>query len=267
MRVMASTSGARTRVVDPRGTGIWPKETPELTDEQREIRTAFMARWLEVLPTRYGMIERFNHTYAAAAEPNGRTLEIGAGVGEHLRYEDLTRQEYHAVELRAELAKELQEHFPEVTALVADCQQTLPFADGFFDRVLAVHVLEHLPDLPSALDEVARVLASDGRFMVVIPCEGGLAYSMARRISAQRLFEREYGTSYEWFIRSEHVNVPWEIVGELRKRFRLDSSTYFPLRVPWMALNLAIGLQLSSLKPTMAGPPNRRPDSPGSGSR
>jgi hypothetical protein len=81
----------------------------------------------------------------------------------------------------------------------------------------------------------------------VIPCEGGLTYGMARRVSAQRMFEREFGMSYEWFIRSEHVNVPWEIVLELRRRFRIVGSRYFPFRVPSVHLNLAIGLTLEPL--------------------
>ena len=48
--------------------------------------------------------------------------------------------------------------------------------------------------------------------MVVIPCEGGLAYSLARRVSAQRIFEKRYGMSYRFFIESEHINVPREIM-------------------------------------------------------
>ena len=240
--------------MDLRGTGIWPKTLPEFTDEQREARDAFMARWLEVLPNRYGAIERFNHTYGTGAPASGRTLEIGAGVGAHLHYEDLTNQDYYAVELRQELADTLKERFPQVTSVVADCQERLPFDDAFFDRVLAVHVLEHLPDLPRALDEIRRVLAPTGRFHAVIPCEGGLAYSLARRISAQRVFEKEFGMSYEWLIRSEHVNVPWEIEMELKKRFRLISSRYFPLRIPWTTVNLVIGLSLEPL------PSNGTPD-------
>jgi SAM-dependent methyltransferase len=206
-----------------------------------------MARWLEVLPGRYGMIERFNQTYGLHAPSEGATLEIGAGLGEHLQHEQLDSQEYYAVELRQELADRLAERYPNVKTVVADCQTRLPFDNAFFDRVLAIHVLEHLTDLPRALDEVHRVLAPSGRFVVVIPCEGGLAYSFARRISAQRVFEREFGMSYEWLIRSEHVNVPWEILGELRKRFRMADSTYFPFRLPSVALNLVIGLTLEPL--------------------
>jgi SAM-dependent methyltransferase len=218
-----------------------------LTDEQRRVRDAFMARWLEVLPSRYGMIERFNHTYPLVDAATGRTLEIGAGLGEHLRYEELASQDYYAVELREELAEAIRERYPGVTAIAADCQERLPFDDGYFDRVLAVHVLEHLPDLPRALDEIRRVLAPTGELMAVIPCEGGLAYSVARRISARRVFEREFAMSYDWLIRSEHVNVPWEIQMELKKRFRLVGSRYFPFRIPSVALNLVIGLTLKQL--------------------
>jgi SAM-dependent methyltransferase len=231
-------------VPDLRGTGIWPKVLPELTEEQRRVRDEFAARWLDVLPRRYRMIERFDQSYAEPAAPGARTLEIGAGVGEHLRWEDLSQQEYYAVELRPELASVIRQRHPDVTVVVADCQKRLPFDIGYFDRVLAVHVLEHLPDLPRALDEVARVLAADGRFFSVIPCEGGLAYAIARRVSAQRLFESEFGSSYEWLIRSEHVNVPWEIIFELRKRFRVVASRHFPFRIPSVNVNLAIGITL-----------------------
>ena len=41
-----------------------------------------------------------------------------------------------------------------------------------------------------------------------------MAYSLARRVSAQRIFERRYQMSYDWFVASEHINVPREIVEE-----------------------------------------------------
>lgn len=230
---------------DVRGTGTWPKPLPSFTDEEQRIRDAFMARWLAYLPRRGGFVERFNHGYPLeGATGVRRTLEIGAGLGAHIRYEDLANQEYYAVELRDELADGISASFPSVTTLVGDCQKRLPFDDGFFDRVLAIHVLEHLPDLPAALDEVARLLAPDGRFVAVIPCEGGLLYSLARRVTSQRLFEREFGRDYDWFIRHEHINLPWEIERELEKRFRVSDSRYFPFRIPSVKVNLVIGLTM-----------------------
>jgi 2-polyprenyl-6-hydroxyphenyl methylase/3-demethylubiquinone-9 3-methyltransferase len=43
--------------------------------------------------------------------------------------------------------------------------ERLPFAGGSFDAVVAADVLEHLPDLPAAVAELARVLAPGGGFV------------------------------------------------------------------------------------------------------
>jgi 2-polyprenyl-6-hydroxyphenyl methylase/3-demethylubiquinone-9 3-methyltransferase len=43
--------------------------------------------------------------------------------------------------------------------------ERLPFADAGFDAVVAADVLEHLPDLPAAVAELARVLRPGGSFL------------------------------------------------------------------------------------------------------
>ena len=42
--------------------------------------------------------------------------------------------------------------------------QSIPFADGEFDMVIANHMLYHVPNVKMALGEIARVLKSDGVF-------------------------------------------------------------------------------------------------------
>jgi SAM-dependent methyltransferase len=226
----------------------WPKTLPQLSPEQERIRDDFMRHWHEVLPNRYSVIERFNHGYAArGARAGAKTLEIGAGLGEHLEFEPHRNEDYWAVELREEMAEAIKRKYPRVQTIVGDCQQRLPVEDASFDRALAIHVLEHLPDLPSAISELRRVLKPDGRLIAVIPCEGGLAYGIARRISAQRIFERRYKVSYDWFVKSEHINVPSEIVAELTEHFEILERRYFPLRVPITTANLVIGLTMRPL--------------------
>jgi 2-polyprenyl-6-hydroxyphenyl methylase / 3-demethylubiquinone-9 3-methyltransferase len=44
--------------------------------------------------------------------------------------------------------------------------ESLPFADGSFDAVVAADVLEHIPDLPGAVRELARVLRPGGRLLL-----------------------------------------------------------------------------------------------------
>lgn len=226
----------------------WPKQIPPLTDEQNAIRNDFMKYWLTVLPKRYGIIEKFNHGYAAKRGffKGCRTLEIGAGLGEHLAYENLDDQDYTVNELREELAKEIKKKYPSVTALVGDCQERIAVDDNTFDRILVIHVLEHLPNLPSALKEIHRILKIDGGKMVVImPCEGGLGYGLARRISAQRIFEQRYHQKYDWLISIEHINKPHEIFSELKTLFNIEETSYFPLIIPSVSLNLCIGVVLT----------------------
>jgi 2-polyprenyl-6-hydroxyphenyl methylase / 3-demethylubiquinone-9 3-methyltransferase len=43
--------------------------------------------------------------------------------------------------------------------------ERLPFADDIFDVVVAADVLEHVPDLPAAVAELARVLRPGGSFL------------------------------------------------------------------------------------------------------
>lgn len=209
-----------------------------------------MRYWHEVLPRRYGLIEHFNHGYPLRrAAKAGRVLEIGAGLGEHISYEDLAAIDYYAVEVRPNMAEVIKERFPTVTVVVGDCQKWLDFPNQFFDRVLAIHVLEHLPDLPAALREVRRVLKPEGTFCAVIPCEGGLAYGLARRASAKRIFEKRYHQKYDWFIKTEHINTAQEILEELRILFSVEHRSFFPFRIPSINFNLVIGLTLKLFPP------------------
>jgi hypothetical protein len=65
----------------------WPKRFAPLTLDQERISDDFMHYWHEVLPKRYGIVDEFNHRYVVKNAPERffRTLEIGAGIGEHLK--------------------------------------------------------------------------------------------------------------------------------------------------------------------------------------
>src|SRR5262249_42627411 len=139
----------------------------------------------------------------------------------------------------------IRQRFPRVQTITGDCQARLDFPDGYFDRILAIHVLEHLPDLPSAVREMYRLCDKErGVLSIVIPCEGGMAYALARKLSAQRIFERRYRQPYRWFIEREHVNRPYEIAAELAPYFEVTRRAFYPLRVPAVFCNLVIGMTL-----------------------
>ncbi len=229
----------------------WPKVLPVLTPDQKRINDDFVKHWHEVLPRRFGIVDDFNHNFPVRNSLPGfkSTLEIGAGLGEHLKYEKLTplqEENYYCNEFRENMAAEIRRRFPRVKTIVADCQQRLDFPDHHFDRIIAVHVLEHLPNLPDCLREVHRLAnKSNSRFLVVIPTEGSPAYSLARKISAERLYKKRYGGSYKWFYSREHINQPNEIMEELVPYFTVESRQLFPLALlPWTFCNLCIGLVL-----------------------
>ena len=112
----------------------WPKVFPPLTVEQKRISDDFIKHWHEVLPRRFGVIDRYNHRYPVEHAPENfrRTLEIGAGLAEHVTYEKLTPEQeanYVAVELRENMVAAIHERFPRLQAVVCDCQERLDFPD------------------------------------------------------------------------------------------------------------------------------------------
>lgn len=233
-------------------TGKWPKNIPELTPEEQKISDDFMNYWLTVLPNQYGIIEKFNHGFPASIQPpaGAKTLEVGAGRCTHIDWEPNERQEdYYAIEFRHNIAEEARQNYPRINILEADCQKQLPFAEGYFARVLAIHVLEHLTDLPSTLNEVNRLLdPGNGKFIFVIPCLNSWAYKLAQKISAARIFRKRYNRDYSWFINREHINSPEEILPEVLKRFTIERISYFPSRLSFKHLNLCLGVVCSPIK-------------------
>jgi len=225
---------------------VWPKALPVLTDEQLEAREQFAQLWLDLLPKRFALLERFNHSFPVKLGHDAgiRTLEVGAGIGGHLAFEDLDGQEYHVVEVRPNFCEQLARQLGPDHVHQGNIEERQPFPDGWFDRIVAIHTLEHLPNLPAALGEIDRLLKSDGILDVVLPCEGGLAYSLARSISAQRLFEKTFKMDYTPIIRSEHVNTLAEVKEVLAERFSPIVSKHFPIPLSVDQINICVGMRL-----------------------
>jgi SAM-dependent methyltransferase len=102
----------------------------------------------------------------------GRLLEVGCGAGRFLCALRLARPELELVGSdvsRTALAK-LAARAPEIETRPGSGER-LPAADGEFDAVLVMDVLEHVADPGGLLDEVRRVLAPAGILHLHVPCE------------------------------------------------------------------------------------------------
>jgi SAM-dependent methyltransferase len=233
-------------ILQPQRTVAWPRTPPPLTEAQLEAREKFMQLWHEELPSKYQSLEQFNHGWVARLpHPKGcKTLEIGAGIGGHLDFENLKDQEYYCLELRSTFCDQLEKKIGLNHVICGDAQDKIPSESHTWDRVIAIHTLEHLPKLPDALKEINRVLKPGGIFDIVIPCEGGLVYNTARRVSSQRLFERNFKMSYKPIIQNEHVNEYPEIITLLQKEFQVEKSAFYPFLIPVYQINLCVGLRV-----------------------
>jgi 2-polyprenyl-6-hydroxyphenyl methylase/3-demethylubiquinone-9 3-methyltransferase len=98
-----------------------------------------------------------------------RILDLGCGGGLTTAYlvqrgatvvgVDLSRASLHVASRHARRNGHL------ASAFACGRVESLPFADASFDVVWCTDVLEHLPDLPTAIAQIARVLKSGGLFL------------------------------------------------------------------------------------------------------
>jgi SAM-dependent methyltransferase len=115
-----------------------------------------------------------------ALEPGHLLLDMGAGAGRHA-FESYRRGarvialDYDAAELKdvAGLFAAMHEA-GEVPAAAAAAAVNgdgtgLPFPDDTFDRIVCSEVLEHIPDLETAISELHRVLKPSGTMAVTVP--------------------------------------------------------------------------------------------------
>ena len=100
------------------------------------------------------------------AEGRARTLDVGCGTGYQLRWLG-ERSRAYGVDLAAEALSFCRERG--LDGLVQGRAERLPFADGSFDVVLALDVLEHLQDDAGALREWWRVLVPGGHVVLFVP--------------------------------------------------------------------------------------------------
>jgi 2-polyprenyl-3-methyl-5-hydroxy-6-metoxy-1,4-benzoquinol methylase len=226
----------------------WPKPTQKKNKYQQEVDVDWQAYFYGINRKQYSAFVNFGHQYVTRHHKPDfvTTLEVGAGVGEHFHYEHLTpeqKKNYWVNEISPEKIKELNQRWPFAKVVDIDCQKKLPFKEGFFDRILAIHVLEHLENLPAFLKEADRLMSPGGQMFVVLPCEGWL-YTLIRWFTTQRMFESRYEMPYREYLGFEHINTVAEVVAEVRRVFDIENRHWWPLMLPSHHFNFCLGMVL-----------------------
>lgn len=101
---------------------------------------------------------------------SGRVLDVGCGIGEFL---EAYPGEVIGVDINPLLVKYCQGKGFDGTVAGA---YGLPFASESFDGVLIYHVLEHLPDVETAVAEALRVLKPGGTLVFAVPMAAGFRH-------------------------------------------------------------------------------------------
>jgi len=220
----------------------WPKPVFELSAHEAAIKEQLLQLQDEYYTGLMGRVQAQGHVAVerlskAAQQPSYRSLEIGCGSGYHFNFVrdgdhvGLDHSEEHLQRARA--------RFPQVRFIRGDAY-SLPFSDAWFDRVVSVYVFEHLHRLPECLAEIRRVLKPGGELLVGLPCEGGFAFGLGRRLTSKRYFERKFQVDYLRLVQSEHCNSCREVLDELARWFRVETTRYLPFRAPSVHVNAVV---------------------------
>lgn len=184
------------------------------------------------------------HKYIAKKDKNinGTILDVGSGMGYHLKFETLSEQrKYICLDNDGTMLDRIK--IPGVKKITGDCSK-IPLKKESLDVIIASHILEHLPDLAGDLQELSRVLKKSGKFIVVLPCDPGLLWRLSSYITPSRWRLKRIGIDYDEVMRHEHVNSFKKCKTELQRFFIFEDEMYYPFLIPSFHVNLLCCLTL-----------------------
>jgi phosphatidylethanolamine/phosphatidyl-N-methylethanolamine N-methyltransferase len=169
-------------------------------------------------------------------------LEVGAGSGHHFPHVRRSFEKYIMTDGSAEmLGIAMEKYSQEVSSgLLAIEQQDatcLSYSDDSADRLIATHVLEHLPNPVDVLKEWNRVVRPGGIISIILPCDPGLLWRLGRHFGPRRN-AKKLGLAYDYLQAAEHINSIFNLVVFIRHHFEDVSESWYPINLPLPDLNL-----------------------------
>jgi phosphatidylethanolamine/phosphatidyl-N-methylethanolamine N-methyltransferase len=168
-----------------------------------------------------------------------RVLEVGAGTGFHLRQVRHSFDEYVMTDFNPPMLDQAQADAHKGGKVIVQREDAtqLSFPDHSFDRLIATHVLEHLPQPHLVLREWNRVVKPGGIISIVLPCDPGLAWRFGRNLGPRKNFQA-IGIDYDYWMAREHINSITNLAAFIQYYFPQAVEKWYPLRVPLSDINL-----------------------------
>ncbi len=155
---------------------------PHFIAEHARNARGFLGRVIAFIMARETWSQNLRAMNALGVNESDRILDLGCGHGRGLIELAALASTGHVVgadssELMVEIAAKRNRALIDVdrVAVVLASAQSLPFPDGFFDKVLCVHVLYFWKDLDVSVPEIARVLKPSGRLALLFRTKSDLA--------------------------------------------------------------------------------------------
>jgi SAM-dependent methyltransferase len=146
--------------------GTHPNRNPTSTD----YGEAYFVRLYGDVPSQTSIDkvrDRLVRQLVTRHSDGGRLLEIGCGFG-YLLGSFADRWSLHGTDISAHAAAVAQQRLPQAHIVAADIQQGIPFSE-LFDVLIAVNVIEHLPDPAMAAQAIAGSMRTGGVFVAHLP--------------------------------------------------------------------------------------------------
>ena len=194
-----------------------------------------------------GVLMKASHRWmerGIKSEQNARVLEVGGGGMPHYYWMNSARTETYTVSDKIALHLTKMELFrKEIPSRIHfllhdfDRDPSLETVEGNYTRVIASHVLEHIPDPERAILKWASLLATDGVLSIAIPCDPGWLWRLGQ-IFAFRGYQMQVTfQEYDLVMSREHINSVQRILKIIRYYFRAPKVNWFPLMVPIVDVN------------------------------
>ncbi len=169
-------------------------------------------------------------------------LEVGGNIGEHVKFVRDNFSKYELTDYRDTNFKPLDNR---ITFNVANVEK-LPYDDQVFDRVISTCLLHHLDDPITALVEMQRVTKIGGVISILIPCDPGFLYRLAKKVGTNKKWNASGIENPTYYHYKQHRNHFPALNVFLEKVFQNDEieKSYWPLMIRSWNLNLFTTYQI-----------------------
>lgn len=126
-------------------------------------RSAALSKTVEVFAGKLSQLGSFPHT--------GRMLDVGCGDGTFTMILGQNCREVHGIDVQEHNLQRFRNAAENDGKFVVSnmSASSMKYPNQYFDTIISIETLEHVPDLPGSASEICRVLKPGGELLITVP--------------------------------------------------------------------------------------------------